>query len=54
MNKSGNSCRIMDLEYRESHKQPITAMGDVPVVVALEVPRAYFTTEGVLPRRDVD
>jgi hypothetical protein len=44
----------MDLEYREILRLLMTAMGCVPVVVALEVPWSYFTTQGISPRRDVD
>ena len=44
----------MDFECHGIPIQLITAMGGVPVVVALEVPRAYFITQGISPRRDVD
>ena len=54
MNKSGNDSRITNSEYREVIKQSTTAMGDAPVVMALEVPLAYFITQGVSPRRAVD
>ena len=54
MNKSVNDYRLMDFECRGTPRQLIAAMGGVPVVVALEVPWAYFTTQGISPRRDVD
>ena len=44
----------MGLECKETLRPLITAMGCVPVVVALEVPWAYFTTQGISPRWDVD
>jgi hypothetical protein len=41
----------MDFEYSEALRRSITAMGGVAVVVALKVPWAYFTTQGISPRR---
>jgi len=44
----------MDWEYSGILRQLITVLGGVSVVVAVEVPRAYFTTQGISTRRDVD
>jgi hypothetical protein len=54
MNKSDKDYRIMDFVYRKTLRRLIAIMGVVPVVVALEVPWAYFTTQGVSSRRDVE
>jgi hypothetical protein len=54
MYKSGNNSRVIGWKYSEIFRQLTTALDGVPVVVALEVPRVYFSTRGTLPRRDVD
>jgi hypothetical protein len=54
MNKSDKDYRIMDFIYRKTIRGLIAIIGVVPVVVALEVPWACFTTQGIALGRDVD
>jgi hypothetical protein len=54
INESGNDDRMTPLECMSVLRRLTIAVYGVQDEVALEVPGAYFTTQGISPRRDVD